>query len=707
MAGKSRSKKNLENAVSQALSVKQDKPNLVPALVGAYVNGQKTVAVAGRNDFIWCRMRGDTSEVIQAFNDAVGEHFDLPILVFRDPDFPTIWKVYGRDIRAYEDWGNVSYLPPHGDAHSFSGLEDSGIDTVWVAKRQYMPLLPRPVVTGTTAIYLEPDFYYFDGQYHWWPGSGTTSLLNYLPTGGTTARFVTVYINSAGNPDYISGDEFVMIPSPPDVGSLISLPTPAQGVPICAVRLYTGTTTISWGDIFDLRNPNQPLQNTGSSIEFFDESVYQGAGWGLNVAGENVELTISGTYAHLKSTASGSVTIYDEGVLLGQAYGLNFYGDNVVATMTGTIAHVFVTGAAGGAASATGTIVIYDENVFRGLFEEVRFIGDEVAVYNSGSYAAIAITGSGPSIYDGVRSTYALVGEPLPLDTITGEYWKVPTEIYASGSLNVFIDGLSQYAGNSFEEQFPVSGTYRYLFPLTTGVTHEAKWGHPVDQVQNSTGTFVVFDEGVLQGAVQGINFEGTPVSAAVTGSYAHVFVTGTGIEVFDESISLGVALAMNFIGSGVEAVMSGTVAHIMHTGTAGGSSLAIAYLENNTDYDTINNGAPAVENNWALDIDAVEDDVILVIQTFLGRNETTDWGLRTYLEEVTGDGTVTQRTDSYNYYDPNNWITTMIYWLGTCNTDGTLQFKNYWAALTGGRAHFTHRKGFAINFGQIDLSAG
>lgn len=627
----SRGRKRLESATQSVLSMKQDKPNLVPALLGAYINGQKTVLVAGRNDFVWVRLRGTTSEVVQAFNDAVGLHWDLPILVYRDPNAPNIWKIYGRDIRAYADWGNVSYLPPHGDSHSFSGVEKSGVDPVWVQKRQYMPLLPRPVVSGTTSIYLEPDFYYFNGQYHYWPGSGTSSLIALGPTGSTTARFVTVFINAAGNPDYIQGPEYAMIPPPPDVGNYISLPTPDQGVPIAAVRLYTGTTSISWGDIYDLRSPQQPLAQTGSRITIFDESVYQGAVYGINFVGANVEAVVSGTFAHVFITGSsggtpvpttGSFTLYDESVLLGQATALNFVGSGVEAVMSGTVAHIMHTGSGGGGHStgtmviydesswlgvfeemrfigggveaynsgsyvavaisggvtlpttgsftvfdesillgqatalnfvgsgveavmsgtvahimhtgsgggghSTGTMVIYDENTFVGVFEEMRFIGAGVQAFNSGSYAAIAITGtagggSGVGV-PGTRSTYLLVGEPVPLTTITGAYWKVPTDIYATGSLNLFIDGLSQLAGTAFTEQYPASGSFHWEFALPTGVQLEAKWGHPVDQVQ-STGTITAFDESILLGQVFNLNFVGAGVQVVVSGTTAHIII--------------------------------------------------------------------------------------------------------------------------------------------------------------------------------------
>lgn len=303
---KGKGRKTLERAVKGAFDMKRDRLRLVPALMGAYVNGQKTLQVTGRPDFVWVRLRGATSEVAQAFNDVVGEHWDLPILIKRDEMAHDRWRVHARDIRAYADWGGASYIPPHAESHSFGDPNQTGgIDPVWIFKRQFMPLLPRPMVSGSMAIYLEPDFFYFEGQYHWWPGSGTTDLGGYIPTGAFNARFVTVYLDGDLRiPQFLAGPEFDFVSYGPwgvatDPGTYISLPDSSQGIPIAAVRLYTGSTTIGWGDIYDLRSPQRPLGATGSFVNIYDEGIYQGAVGSIDFIGDNVEVVVSGTYAHV------------------------------------------------------------------------------------------------------------------------------------------------------------------------------------------------------------------------------------------------------------------------------------------------------------------------------------------------------------------------------------------------------------------------
>lgn len=295
-------RKKLKKAMSAVLSGKQDKDILVPALLGAYRSGVETIVVAGRPDFVWVRLRGSQSELVQAFNEKVGFHFDLPILVLRDEDFSDRWIVHGRDIGQYESWEGSAYGVAHASSHTFAGASRTGSDIVWTNKRQYMPLLPRPVASGTMSIWMESDFYYFDGRYRWWPGSGTADLSGFRPTGAMNARYVTVYIDANGNPAGLAGPEFNKV-YPGDPADYISIPDPDDGVVIAAVLFMTGTQSIGWGEIFDLRNPNQPPSPTGSPIWIADESAVLGKVWGLNFVGGSFEAVISGSYAHIIHTS--------------------------------------------------------------------------------------------------------------------------------------------------------------------------------------------------------------------------------------------------------------------------------------------------------------------------------------------------------------------------------------------------------------------
>jgi hypothetical protein len=296
-------KKRLGRALRQALDQKQDKPRFFKGLMGAYVAGVQSVGVADRPDFVWVRLRGATSEVVMAFNDSVAEVWDLPVLLIRDERFQSIWRVEGRDIQQYASWGERgAYLPPHGKTHSFASGEGVGSDPTWIFKRQYMPFLPRPQQTGSNStIYVEQEFYYWKGQYHWWPGSGTSNLLSYRPTGAAAGRFVTVYLDGdSGNLDYLAGPEFSLIFPPTDPTTLILAPDPDEGIPICAVSLQTGTLQIGWQEIYDLRLSATSVPPTGSFIIVYDEGILLGQVSEINFMGDNVDVTGSaggaGTY---------------------------------------------------------------------------------------------------------------------------------------------------------------------------------------------------------------------------------------------------------------------------------------------------------------------------------------------------------------------------------------------------------------------------
>lgn len=304
----------LEQALSETLDNKLDSPEEVPASLGAYINGQKTISVNDQPDYVWVRIAGNTSQRAKAFNSHAGgvaSHWDLPIIITKDRINPDIWKVVGRDVRRYESWissasleSSSPYLPAHGSDHSFSAMAGTGNDPTWVFKRQFMPMLPHPAPTGTMGIKIGSDFYYYGGRYRWFASTGTVDFTAQLPTGAANGRFITIYIDGeTGNPAYLTGTEINTIYPPIDPGEFIPIPSSLQGVPLAAVFLLTGTSRIGWGEIYDLRFPNEPVQGTGSFLGTFDEGAFLGeideldfvgAGVSSAFAGGRTTVTISG-----------------------------------------------------------------------------------------------------------------------------------------------------------------------------------------------------------------------------------------------------------------------------------------------------------------------------------------------------------------------------------------------------------------------------
>jgi len=404
--GKRRAKRNLE----ALLSGKQDKPHIIPGELGAYVDGNPTVEVAGRNGWVWVRLRGNESERVQAYNPTVANHYGLPVLVRRHEYDPKVWEVIGRDSMKYESYqtdSQVANLPEHGHSHSFSGKDYTGNDIVWVYKRQLTPLLPRPNETGTMALYIMPGYYYSAGNYKYWPGSGTESLSGYLPTGSQTGKFVTVSIEGdTGVLLYTEGETFSAYNPPNNITELIPIPSETSAIPIASIFLMASKTFLAWADIFDMRFTPQPVNITGSSIGLFQEGDYIGAAFTLDF-GAGFDISISGTYGNVDY----GVDILDDGILQGRVQKIDF--------------------------------------------------GEGISVTVSGSFASVEA--------DPNAGIYPMFGQPTYLDNPTGIFWKVPTDSYATGSLGLWINGVAQLPGSDYTEQYPASGTFQIDENLPTG----------------------------------------------------------------------------------------------------------------------------------------------------------------------------------------------------------------------------------------------
>lgn len=615
--------RRLRAAIDVLLQGKQDRPALYPALLGAYVDGVQQLRVANRPDFVWCRMRGATSEIIQAFNDVVGLHWDLPILVYRDPNAPNVWRIYGRDIRQYNDWQGASYLPPHGDSHSFSGAPRTGVDPVWVFKRQYMPLLPRPVSSGTMGIFVEPDFYYWENSYHWWPGSGTASLASHAPTGAMNGRFVTVFMNGAlGILQTIDGNEFSAWTPPADPGTFIALPDPSIGIPIAAAFLTTGTTTIGWGELYDLRMPAQSL--------------------------------------------AAELQIRDEAVPKGQATILDFVGPGVTATVSGSYASVVIPGGGGGgpAVLGPGTGSAY----YMRVGQPVGIGGLNYQVpdppYVSGSLM-LFINGLGQRIgvdyteTNGGSGSFALADTPptgASLEVIWGKL--VEGGAIASGTVQLW--NQSQPLGSVDILDFvgpnvlaTISGAYGRVF-----IT-----GSPAVVLTPLTGTVVVADEGVVLGSAPELDFRGAGVQASLVGGIASVVVPGPGVDqigvaVQNQGVPLGTGTTLNFIGPNVSTTMSGTVARVYISGAQGGGGspgvdqIGVYGLANGVPLGTgtsldAGNNLTMTLSGTRLRLDAAALPAVPVTGSVAVRDEASPIGQATILDFV-GAGVTATMSGSY-----------------------------------------------------------
>lgn len=249
------SKGNLKlfKTIKQLDIQKPDEYQEIPGILGLSLDGEKQVEVPSRPGYVYVRLRDDLSEIVQAYNDQVSLVYGLPVTIIRDKKDKSRWRVKGRDIGRYQNWGSTPYLPRHGAQHSFDPNSPGG-DPVWVWGRQMMPLAVVPSGTnGSMSVVIQNGIYYQNKMWHYVGGTGTADFTSYKPT-GSNARLVLVYLDSDGNPQVEPGDYFApnltgssqIFPYIPDLPD-------TSAIPLAAVRIVSGTNRISWTNIYDLR----------------------------------------------------------------------------------------------------------------------------------------------------------------------------------------------------------------------------------------------------------------------------------------------------------------------------------------------------------------------------------------------------------------------------------------------------------------------
>lgn len=248
-------KRKLQSSIGKLLNKKADKIIFLSGLLGTYdEGGNQVIIVPARPSFVYVRIGGNYSETIQAFNTTVAPNFDTKVLVTKATD-SNYYIVIGLDIPQYPDWGGNPYYMAHALQHMFGEGVNEGSDPVFIYKRQLLqPLGVHPNPTGSMSAVVEPDFYVWNNTIKYFPGADTADFSNLVPT-GAYSRFLTIYLDgNAETLGYATGTEFY--PSFYITGTVDYIPevSPIVGIPLSAVYLSTGMTSVDWDSLFDLRN---------------------------------------------------------------------------------------------------------------------------------------------------------------------------------------------------------------------------------------------------------------------------------------------------------------------------------------------------------------------------------------------------------------------------------------------------------------------
>lgn len=532
----------LEKSLSEYTRGRPKAKTQIAGLLGIFMGGIQQIEVPNRNGYVYVRLRNNTSELIQAWNDQVAVVYDLPVLVEWNGHR---YIVTGRDTERYAPagfgWGSQSpYLPKHGSQHSFAPELGYGGDPTWIYSRQIMPFATTPSGTqGSPVVWVQPHVYRnpTNGSWEYIGDDVSPDLLAAKPT-GTFGRMLLLYWDlDSDSAKILTGSYFSesltgtsqILPYVPTVSS-------QSHIPLSAIRLVSGTTGVLWDNIYDMRQWATTLPSPfQGGFAVWDEGIPIGTGTTLNFVGAGVTATISGSIIDVSIPGGGgggsSVDTLgfaglDEGVPLGTGTALNVRGSRAVLSRSGTM---FALDISPDPQELIG-LMGWDEGVPLGTGTILNVVGSDISLSLSGNVLQLSHTSTAPTaaepilIYDDsvfiatgtkvsfnrnltVEATGTSVFVTAPITTyfrvgvptqINGNYYRVPDQVYASGSLGVFNNGMVLIPSVDYVEQLWVSGTYQYLSTRTG--THVVHYGVPCSpQTQPPTGTGDVVSDFALQ----------------------------------------------------------------------------------------------------------------------------------------------------------------------------------------------------------------
>lgn len=339
--------KNLNKSLKK---FSKDKASVVEELYGELgipLGGSKIVDVPTRPGYVYVRLKGNTSELIQAYNNSVPNVYNYPVRVRRSLN---TYTVVGKDQSKWSNLGNgseggsASPLPRHGGQHSLNPAAGMGADTSWIYSRQFMNQLAYPSGTTSMMLTLEPHFYEKDGQWAYSQNTGTPSFAPYVPTVTGSARMALLYLNKTNNAlEIVAGALFSGgVTNPATLAGYIPDVDRSYGMPLAAVKLTSGTSYLTWDNVYDMRD-FYTVQKGWNGIGIQDEGIPLGTGSTLNFTGAGVTASISGSVVRVDVSAggsanppiTGSVVFQNESVTLGSVLKLNVVGDQLHAWQSG------------------------------------------------------------------------------------------------------------------------------------------------------------------------------------------------------------------------------------------------------------------------------------------------------------------------------------------------------------------------------------
>jgi len=301
-----RKNKKLDKSLGNFSRQKQATEETFFGELGVPLGGSKIVDVSGRRGYVYVRLRGDTSELIQAYNQVVPSIYNLAVVVKRNRNK---YSIIGRDDTKYSNTGSgagggVTPLPRHGGQHSLNPDAGMGADVSWIYTRQFMPNLAYPSGTSTQ-LTIHPHFYEWNGQFKYINPTGSVNLASYIPTATGSAVMALVWVEGdTGALRVSAGAGFSGgVNNNWDIAGHIPDIDRNTGLPLMAVKLTTGTTSLDWSNLYDVRD-FQTVSKRFDGIGIQDSTTPAGTGTTLNF-GSNLSVSMAGNVA----TINGGISV--------------------------------------------------------------------------------------------------------------------------------------------------------------------------------------------------------------------------------------------------------------------------------------------------------------------------------------------------------------------------------------------------------------
>lgn len=302
----------LRNAVSKFDADIQKEAIEIRGELGTLVRGKKVVKVPNRPSYVYVRLRTNQSEVIQAFNDKVSLEFGLPVVLSWSH---SKYVVLRRDVDRYKTWEEGSnYVPVHAKSHSFD-LESGNVgrDPVWVYPSQIIPALVSPFgVQGSENVYIFPYSYNYNNEWKYAGNTGTPSIIDYKSDNGVSLVLVALNVET-GNPALVNYSGYIPTNISGSAGFAQYIPEvdTSKYLPLSFVTMVSGTNTIGWQNIHDLR----PFLGGGGNVSVNGTQVVTN----VNFPGASVYFSGSNAFVEFQSASGGgesdSTLFYSEGRL--------------------------------------------------------------------------------------------------------------------------------------------------------------------------------------------------------------------------------------------------------------------------------------------------------------------------------------------------------------------------------------------------------